>query len=653
MTSTDGETRHFAKRDIDPVSLSSVDLTDEFWKPRIRQIQQQTLPDLLDVAEADGKIDNFRIVAGRADGTIALHNCPDSDVYKLIEAAADTFHYRSDPALEARIDDIVEAVAAAQADDGYLNTQFMLPFEHPASPDRDDDHVQNFGYGPAYQWRARASEWPAGIGQLYCAGHLFEAAVAHYRATGDRSLLEVAIDNADHIDRQFPDPAALDDFADHPEIGIGLLRLYEVTGEERYRTLADRLVSHVDWSRPPDIGDGETALPLRAQREAFGHCVRSMYVYAAGTDLAASQDDMEMLKAMDSLWHSVVDRKMYVHGGIGNGTDAEQHGHAYDLPTEEAYAETCASIGMGMWNHRLNLLTGDSKYVDVLELATYNSALAGLSLDGRHYFYRNRLAAPEATREQRDDQNRRRRYLFCCPSNLPRFVPGIGRWQYGTAGEDIAVNLYATGRADVETTAQHVTMQQETQYPWEGRVDLTVTPEQAGTFAVNLRIPGWCRGNPVPGNLYRYIDDVSTPAWTVTVNDEPVETTGLSQGYRSIRREWHPGDRIALELSMPVRRLRSHPAVDATEGKLALMRGPLVYCVEDVDHEADVFDLSVPNSPEFAVEHREDLLEGVTVIRSAAVLEDGGTTELTAVPYYAWDNRSAGKMRVWIPEHDA
>lgn len=637
----------FGTRDLTPVR--DVDVSDDFWSPRINTTQETSIPDLLEIAEQEGKIENFEVVAGRTDSDISLHNCPDSDIYKIVEAASDTLRHRDDRQLEERLGQIIDAIADAQSEDGYLNTQFMLPFEHPASPDPENDHVEKFGYGPEYQWRSKASEWPTGIGQLYCAGHLLEAAVAHYRATGKRTLLDVAIKKADHIDREFTDEEDVAGVADHPNIGLGLLRLYGVTGEDRYLELAELLVENVDWSRPPDISE-ETSLPLRYQRDAFGHCVRTMYVYSAATDLVGASGDAELSKALDSLWHSVVDKKMYVHGGIGNGTDAEQHGYEYDLPSDEAYAETCASIGMGMWNRRLNLLTGDSKYVDVLELAAYNSALAGVSLDGLRYFYQNRLATNTPDREQRDAGARRRRYLFCCPSNVPRFLARIGRWQYTKRENDVYANLYIEGNAEIDTPDNTVSVTSETNYPWDGNVQLTIDPEAESEFAVNLRIPGWSRGNPVPGNLYRQAGDELVDDWTVTVNGESVRGPRLSQGYLSVRREWNRGDVIELDLPMPVRRVYSHPAVEANEGKVALMRGPLLYCVEGVDHQEPVTGLSVPEDADFDAEHRDGLLEGVTVLTGEALADGDRRTELTAVPYYAWDNRDEGHMRVWLPE---
>jgi DUF1680 family protein len=632
----------FEHRDLDPVALDRIDIEDDFWRPCIRRTQEETIPDLLELADEEGKIENFWVVAGKSDEELALHNVPDSDIYKILEAAAYTLTQRDDPALAERVEDLVDAIVAAQEPSGYLNTQYQLPFDHPASPDRDDDHVQNFGYGPEWQWRSRSEEWPKGYGQLYSAGHLFEAAVAHYRATGEETLLGVATDFADHIEDQFPNAEAVKGYADHPEIGLGLMRLYTVTGRTRYLELAERLVKYVDFSRPPDIGDGEPELPLQDQRNAFGHCVRTMYLYAGGTDVLADTEDIELLKAIQSLWRDIVDTKMYLTGAIGNGTEAEQHGHAYDLPNDESYAETCASIGMGMWNHRLNLLTGDASFADLVELATYNGALVGISLDGTEYFYDNKLAV--------DEEFRRRRYLFCCPSNVPRLLGGIARWQYAVDESDVYANLFIEGTADIETADGPVHIEQETGYPWDDTVRFELDTTPAEPFALNLRIPGWVRGTPAPGGLYHFPNEAAIDDWSVSINGEDATPERLWNGYARLDRDWQAGDTVELDLPMPVRRVESHPAVDANRDKTAFMRGPMVYCFESVDQDVDLTAAEIPADPATAVEHRGDWLDGVSTISVDARTETGAQSTLTGVPYYAWANRDPGSMRVWLPQ---
>jgi len=625
---------------LEPVYFTDVRIEDEFWAPRIRTIQKKTIPDLLKLAENQGKVDNFAIVAGKKKGEIRLHNCPDSDVYKLLEAASYTLSWRGDPDLERRIDEIIGLIAAAQADDGYLNTQYMLPFDHPASPDRNSPHVKRYGYGPESQWKARVSEWPKGYGQLYCAGHLLEAAAAHYRATRKRSFLNAACKLADNIDRTFDKAAALD-YADHPQVEIGLFKLYEATGEERYLRLADYITHNSKFHRPPDIGGGSSALPINEQRDAFGHCVRTMYIYSGATDVVRALGYDGTRTALESLWNSVVGRKMYVHGGIGNGTRYEQHGLDYDLPNERAYCECCASIAMGQWNHRLNLFSGDGKYADIVELEAYNSALSGISLDGTKYFYYNKLAVGKG-------HQRRWRYLFCCPSKLPGFVAGISRWVYAKDSKGIYVNLYIRSTTDITIGTDRVTVHQETRYPWDGKVTLTIETPNAMEFDLYLRIPGWVRGRPVPTDLYEFADQIDT-TFTLTVNGRPADYP-VANGYARLHRRWKSVDKLELNLPMHVRRVHAHPNAKADVGRVALMRGPLVYCLEAVDNGGSVLDLILPPNSKIIAEYRPDLLGGIVVLRGKALRSDGRPFDFTAIPYYAWDNREHGEMLIWIRE---
>jgi DUF1680 family protein len=621
------------------VSFSKVCVDDAFWAPRIQTVQSTTIPDLLTIAEIQGKLDNFAIVAGKKQGKIALHNCPDSDVYKILEAASYALAWKTAPRLDSHVDELIAVIADAQADSGYLNTQFMLPFGHPASPDKNHGHVRKFGYGPTDQWSATVKRWPHGIGQLYCIGHLFEAAVAHYNATGKRAFLDVAIKAADNLDRTFDQSRPLD-YADHPQVEIGLFKLYEATGEKRYLTLANFITHNSKFHRPPDIGDGESAKPLVKQRNAFGHCVRTMYIYSGATDLVRALGDEPTRAALNSLWQSVAGRKMYVHGGIGNGTDAEQHGKDYDLPNERAYCECCASIAMGQWNHRLNLLYGDAKYADIVELEAYNSGLSGISLDGKKYFYQNKLAVG-------NEYKRRWSYLFCCPSKLPGFVAGIGGWIYAQDDFTIYVNMYVEGSADITLNGANVKVRQKTQYPWDGKVHVSIVAEGEMEFDMCLRIPGWVQGHPVPTDLYGFADKSDTP-FSVQVNGKKTAAS-LENGYIRLRRKWKSDDVIDLNLPMPVRRVKAHHRVKAAAGRVALQRGPIVYCLEANDNGGKVLDLSIPSDTRITAEHRKDLLGGVTVLKGKA-LRNGSPVTFTAVPYFAWDNRNAGEMTVWIPK---
>ncbi|MBN1395826.1 MAG: glycoside hydrolase family 127 protein, partial [Pirellulales bacterium] len=643
--SASGETPRAA---LEETPFDRVRIDDVFWSPRIDTVQRETLPDLLDLAEEQGKIDNYRIVSGQKRGKIALFNCPDSEIYKLLEAASYVLAGKEDDELQMRVDRLIAVIAAAQAEDGYLNTQFMLPFGDEASPSRDNSHVKKFGYGVDYQWRGEIADWPEGIGQFFCAGHLFEAAAAHYRATGRRELLEVAMKNADHIARRFP-PEAPINYADHPQIGIGLAKLYEATGKQSYIELADRIVHGGLHGRPSDRGNRESWKPLIEQRKSWGHAVRINYLYAGATDLCRRLDRPKTRAALDGLWHSIVDRRIYLSGGVGGPAPHEQLADDWNLDNKTCYCECCANIAHGQWNHRLNLLHGDARYADIVEIIAYNAGLSGISLDGKKYFYTNLLRCDKQGRKG-PHSGVRTRYLFCCPSKLPGFVAGIGRWIYAKDEDGIYVNLYIGGEANISLPQNKVKLTQRTEYPWRGKVQIAVEPERPTEFDLCLRIPGWVRGRPFPSELYRFGDP--TPSdWKVNVNGRPVETKELSDGYLRLRRGWESGDRVELLLPMPVRRVYAHEKVACDAGKVALMRGPVVYCLEGVDHkDFSVLEMELPKDAAIEAVHRKDLLGGVTVLRGKGLDADKREVDWTAVPYHAWQNRGIDEMTVWLIE---
>lgn len=621
--------------------FSQVHIDDPFWSPRIETVQTVTIPDLLVIAENQGKIDNLRIIAGRKkDGRIKTFNSPDSDLWKIMEAASYSLASRPDPETDRKLDELIELYVAAQDQDGYINQMFMLPDDHPQSP--EDDVNAHLGYGKDQRFQGTIEQWPLGIGQLYCSGHLFEAAAAHNRATGKRNFLEIAIKMADCIAQRFPLDKPID-YADHPQAGIGLIKLYEVTGDRKYLDLANHIVHNGHHGRPPDMGNRESWKPIEQQRKAWGHAVRINYLYSGATDLCRYLGQPETRTALDSLWHSIVDRRIYVTGGVGGPAHAEQLADDWVLDNADCYCECCANIAHGQWNHRLNLLCGDTKYADVMELEAYNAGLSGISLDGTKYFYQNKLTAYKAGRW---------RYLFCCPSKLPGFVTGIGRWIYAQDDRSIYVNLYIGGEAKIERPKGSVKLTQVTRYPWDSDVTLTVQPEQADEFAICLRIPGWAQGHPVPGELYRFDDPVAVQ-WEVTVNGQPVDVKTLENGYLRINRNWRSDDVVKLHLPMPVRRVYAHENVTFDRGRVALMRGPVVYCAEQADQAGDVLNLVLPKEAALRAEHRPDLLGGVTVIRGEALTGGETAVDFTAIPYYAWDNRGMGDMAVWLAEDPA
>ncbi len=637
---------------LQEVPFPAVHLEDDFWAPRIAIDQAVTIPDMLDLAGTQGKIDNFAIVAGKKPGKIRLYNSPDSDLYKLLEAAAYTLAWRQDPNLDRRIDEIIATIAAAQAPDGYINTQYMLPLEAHATP-TSMRRKRDLDYGIKWKWRGDIQEWPAGMGQLYCAGHLFEAAAAHYRATGKRTLLDVAIHMADCMAARFPLDKPID-YADHPQAGIGLVKLHEVTGEKRFLKLAEHIVDCGKPARPVDIGNGESLKPLAQQRQAYGHAVRSEYLYSAGTDICRHLGRPDLREALVSIWSSLVGRRMYLTGGTGNGTPREQHGEDYDLPNGYCYCECCANIALAQWAHRMNLLTGQALYADIVELVAYNGGLSGISLDGRRFAYSNVL---EAGMIDRDDEfsGVRRRYLFCCPSKLPGFLAGISRWMYATDADGVIVNLYAASSATVRAAGGDVRLRQRTAYPWDGLVKITVEPGEPRDFSLRLRVPTWLSARPAPTDLYHYGPAAAGQAQPVCVkvNGAAVADAKPEDGYLRIARRWQNGDTVELALPMQPRRVYADQHVGDDRGRVAMMRGPIVYCLEGIDNPQGVLNMALPKDAAITAEHKPGLLGGVTVLRTRALADGKTPVDITAVPYYAWENRGIDEMAVWLIEDAA
>jgi len=586
-------------RKLSAVPFTAVKLVDEFWAPRIRTNREKSLPHNFEHCEKTGRISNFSKAAGFMPGKFEGIFFNDSDVYKVLEGASYSLADHRDPALEKTVDDVIAKIAAAQQPNGYLNTYFTLA-------------------EPAKKWTDFKVKH-----ELYCAGHLFEAAVAHYRATGKRTFLDVAVKLADHIDATFG-PDKRHEVPGHEEIELALVKLYEATGNERYFQLA-RFFLDIRGDKSQRAGlfgaYAQDHVPVRQQREIVGHAVRAMYLYSGVADVAAYTADAGFLDAMRHLWQDVVHRKMYVTGGIGARHEGEAFGDAYELPNQSAYCETCAAIGLAFWAHRLNLLHADAQYADVLERALYNGILSGIALDGQHFFYVNPLAS--AGKHHREP-------FFgcaCCPSNVVRFVPSVPGYVYATSDDAIYVNLYVAGTATVSLKGNKIKLTQETRYPWDGRVKLVIEPEKPGEFDLFLRVPAWC-----------------TKSDLATHGDSSHWTT--QGGYFKTRRTWQGRGLVELNLAMPIERIEAHPLVKANAGRAALQRGPLVYCFEAVDNGGKVKDIVLARDPKFTTEHRPDLLGGVTVIRA---LDRSGRT-LTAVPYHVWDHREPGEMIVWVQQ---
>jgi hypothetical protein len=617
---------------VQPIPFTHVRIDDGFWQPRLRTNRRVTIPYDFQTCEETGRIDNFAKAAGWLDGEFEGIRFNDSDVFKVIEGAAYALSRHPDPALDAYLDDLIAKIAAAQEDDGYLFTTRTIDPDNPA---RDAGEMR---------WSSLR-----GSHELYNLGHLYEAAVAHYRATGKRALLDVALRSADLVADLFG-PDKLRDVPGHEEIEIGLVKLYRVTGEGRYLDLARFFVEErgrAHGHRRELYGPyAQDHAPVVEQDAAVGHAVRAGYLYAGVADVAALTGDADLLDAIDRIWEDVVARKLYITGGIGARHEGEAFGAPYELPNATAYNETCAAIANVLWNHRLFLLHGDAQYLDVLERTLYNGFLAGVGFSGRAFFYPNPLAADGETAFNKGAATRQPWFgCSCCPTNVVRLLPSLPGYVYARQAGRVYVNLYIAGEATLAVNDTEVRLTQATRYPWDGDVAITVTPARPRAFELRLRVPGWARGRPVPSDLYRYSDPTAPPV-TLAVNGAPVPLE-LAQGFAVISRTWRPGDSVTLHLPMPVRRVLSHPQVTENAGRVALERGPLVYCAEGVDHAVSVFDLVVPAAAELVVQREPELLPGVTVVRGPA-LADGAPVELTAIPYYAWSHRGVGEMAVWL-----
>ena len=614
---------------ITPVAFTAVTFDDGFWLPRLTTNREVTIPYDFRKCEETGRIDNFAKAAGLMEGAHEGIFFNDSDVFKVVEGAACSLSLHSDPELDAYLDDLIAKIAGAQEEDGYLYTARTI------DPTRMD---------PEREGLTRWSNLLVSH-ELYNVGHLYEAAVAHHQATGKRSLLEVAIRNAELIDSVFG-PGRIRDVPGHEEIEIGLVKLYRATGERRYLDLAKFFLDQRGQpdrgtlqSNYDDPGYTQDHLPVTEQREAVGHAVRAGYLYSGMADVAALTGDRAYGDALDALWTSVVARRMYLTGGIGSRHHGEAFGEDYELPNTEAYAETCAALANVLWNHRMFLLHGDAKYLDVLERTLYNGFLSGISLPGDAFFYANPLASDGEW--PFNVHTGAVRYPWfecsCCPTNVVRLLPSLPGYAYAHRDGDLFVNLYVAGTATVPAAAGDVTLTQETDYPWSGAVKLTVDPSGESTFALRLRIPGWARGEPVPSDLYRHLDAVAE-APSLRVNGEPVDLE-LDRGFAVVRRHWRAGDVVALHLPMPVRRVVSHRGIAGNHGRVAVERGPLVYCAEGVDNGGRALELPLLDAAALTAEHDAGLLGGVTTIRGEGI---------TLIPYYAWSHRGAGEMNVWL-----
>ena len=587
---------------IEQIDFSHVKINDNFWSPRLSKHVSATLPVCIDQIENQtGRIRNFENAA-KGEGEHSGIFFDDSDVYKALEGMAYSLINNPDPELEKKADEWIDKFAAAQQPDGYINTFYTLT-------------------GLDKRWTNMDKH------EMYCAGHMIEAGVAYYQATGKRKLLDVCIRMTDHMMSQFG-PGKRHWVPGHEEIELALVKLYQTTQEQKYLDFAYWLLEERGHGHGTMGDEGkwdpvyyQDIVPVRRLTDISGHAVRCMYLYCGMADVAALKNDTGYIAAIDRLWDDVVHRNMYITGGIGSSRDNEGFTEDYDLPNLDAYCETCASVGMVLWNQRMNQLTGDSKYIDILERSLYNGALAGISLGGARFFYVNPL-------ESKGDHHRQEWYgCACCPSQLSRFLPSIGNYIYASSDDALWVNLYIGNTGQIRIGETDILLTQETDYPWDGSVKLTISTSQPLEKEIRLRIPNWCK------------------TYDLSINGKRINVSE-KKGYAVIK-DWKSQDVIALDMDMPVEIVAADPHVKENFGKRAIQRGPLVYCIEEIDNPEYLDQIQLSPSTTFQTAFVSDILNGIKTIKT-----NGRAQSATFIPYYAWDNRKAGKMRVWIPYNE-
>jgi len=617
---------------IQPVAFNQVKLEDAFWAPRVKLNAELTIPYAFKQSEETGRVKNFDIAAGVEKGSFcSIYPFDDSDVYKIIEGASYSLQTVPDPRLDAYLDQLIARIGAAQEPDGYLytNRTIMGDSAHP--------------WAGKSRWELESEN----SHELYNLGHFFEAAVAHYQATGKKSMLDIATRAADLIVKDFG-WGKCEHYPGHQEVEIGLTKLYRATGKKEYLDLAKFFL---DVRGPGGEVYNQAHMKVVDQTEAVGHAVRANYMFSGMADVAALTGDQAYLNAIDTIWKNVVGKKLYITGGVGATGAGEAYGINYQLPNMSAYCETCANIANVFWNYRMFLLHGDAKYMDVLERSLYNGVLSGLGLSGDRFFYPNVLRSK--------GQHERSAWFgcACCPSNLCRFIPSVPGYIYAVKDNDLYVNLFVQSEAEVSLGARKVTIHQESDYPWNGSVKLVINPDQKGRFNLMVRIPGWTGDQVVPSDLYHYLDAENTPV-TIKVNGKPMSYKS-EKGYAVLGRSWKSGDQVEIEMPMDIRRVQANDKVEADKGQVALQRGPLMYTLEWADQTGQkALDLMLAEDPGFTYDFHADLLNGVGMITAKGYsLRSNldGTIEKTpadvkAIPYYSWANRGRGEMTVWIPE---
>ncbi|SKC99238.1 hypothetical protein SAMN05660461_1417 [Chitinophaga ginsengisegetis] len=636
---------------VKSVNFTAVQLTDSFWLPRLRTNHLVTIPASFERCENTGRVKNFEMAAAHSGKFCTTFPFDDTDIYKTIEGASFSLSLFPDKKLDNYIDSLIVKVANAQEKDGYLYTARTI---NPAAP--------HSWAGPERWVKERE-----GSHELYNAGHLYEAAFAHYYATGKKTLLNIALKNADLVCSVFG-PGKKHVAPGHEIVEMGLVKLYRITGKPAYLETAKFFIeergrytgydsnSKDPWKSGTYWQDDK---PVTEQYEVEGHAVRAGYLYAAMADVAALTGDKSLLQAVDTIWQNMVTYKMYVQGGLGAIPSGERFGDNYELPNTTAYNETCAAIAGVYWNYRMFLLHGDAKYMDVLEKMLYNGLISGLGLDGKSFFYSNAMQVKNSFSHKHLEPERAGWFeCSCCPTNLTRLIPSIPGYVYAQKDNNVYVNLFVASRATLKVSDNTVSINQQNQYPWNGDLVFNISPaKKPVAFNFLVRIPGWAQNTAVPSGLYTFTGN-NTPLPVIRVNGVPV-TYNMEKGYAVIARTWKKNDRVEVVLPMEVRKIKANEKVKDDAGKVALQRGPIVYCGEWADNNGSTSNIIIPSDAVFATAWRPELLNGVTVISSqvpAVHVSNNGLTvsttqqTFTAIPYYAWANRGKGEMMVWFPE---
>lgn len=645
-----------------PVDLKKVKLSDQFWSHYVELVRNTVLPyqwnalnDRIPDAEPSYAIKNFRIAAGLEEGVFGGERFQDTDVTKWLEAVSYSLETHPDPELEHIADEVIELIEQAQQPDGYLNTFYIIKEPGKRWTDLHEGH------------------------ELYVAGHLIEAAVAYYKATGKKKLLDVACRFSDYIDTVFgPEQGKIQGYDGHQEVELALVKLYKATGNDKYLKLARFFIDergkvpnflvqewedrkgYSSWSNlpvpPPDLKYNQAHKPVREQDVAVGHAVRAVYMYSSMVDIARETGDEELFDTCKRLWNNIVSKQLYLIGGIGSTHQGEAFTFDYDLPNDTVYAESCASIGLIFFAHRMLQMDVNSEYADVMEKALYNIVLGSMSRDGKHFFYVNPLEVwPKASDNNPDKRHIKsvRQKWFgcaCCPPNIARLLASLNQYIYSVNDDTVYAHLYIGGEAEIEMEGGVFKINQENRYPWDGKVTFSINSSPVEPNTLALRIPNWCK------------------KWSVSINSKIEEDIIIKKGYALIRRAWKAGDKVELYLDMDIEVIYSNPKVRANAGKIAIQRGPLVYCLEEADNGANLSALSVDINSGFTAQTNEELVKNAVVIKGKAsrIAEDDWEdnlyrnyqpiereVDITAVPYFMWGNRKPGEMLVWIRKKEA